>query len=132
LNSLRNEVFRNRLVMLAGIVFQACSFNHSDISPHARGAPARAARLAALAGGSRRRFSALESTSCGRSGIDYRKSLLQILLIFQVFQAIDIQRVTDSRKENVARIVSDLKYCPITYGDFPVSLTAIFPSKHRW
>jgi len=33
-NRLRNEVFRCRLVMLAKIAFQACSFNHSDISPH--------------------------------------------------------------------------------------------------
>ena len=33
LNRLRNELFQCRLVMLATIVFQACSFNHSDISP---------------------------------------------------------------------------------------------------
>ena len=33
LNRLRNEVFQCRLVMLDEIAFQACSFNHSDISP---------------------------------------------------------------------------------------------------
>jgi len=32
-NRLREEVFRYYLMQLAGIVFQACSFNHSDISP---------------------------------------------------------------------------------------------------
>ena len=30
---MRNEVFRCRSVMLAAIAFQACSLNHSDISP---------------------------------------------------------------------------------------------------
>jgi hypothetical protein len=29
----RDKVFRCRSVSLAGIDFQACSFNHSDISP---------------------------------------------------------------------------------------------------
>src|SRR5881409_2507460 len=33
LNRLLGEVFRCCLVMLATIAFQACSFNHSDISP---------------------------------------------------------------------------------------------------
>lgn len=33
LNRLREEVFRYYWVQLAGFVFQACSFNHSDISP---------------------------------------------------------------------------------------------------
>jgi len=45
---LRVAVRRYRLVKVAGINFQACSFNHSDISPH------------------------LESTSCERSDRDYR------------------------------------------------------------
>src|SRR5437764_11413618 len=40
----------------AGVNFQACAFNHSAISP------------------------SLESTICERSGSDYRKTLLQILL----------------------------------------------------
>ena len=33
LNRLRDEMFRCHSVQLAGFVFQACSFNHSDISP---------------------------------------------------------------------------------------------------
>jgi hypothetical protein len=33
LNRLREEMFRYHSMELAGIVFQACSFNHSDISP---------------------------------------------------------------------------------------------------
>ena len=33
LNRLREEMFRYYSMQLAGIVFQACSFNHSDISP---------------------------------------------------------------------------------------------------
>ena len=33
LNRLRVEMFRYYSMQLAGIVFQACSFNHSDISP---------------------------------------------------------------------------------------------------
>ena len=33
LNRLREEMFRYHSVQLAGVVFQACSFNHSDISP---------------------------------------------------------------------------------------------------
>src|SRR5437762_14135786 len=33
LNRLREEMFRYRSMRLAGIVFQACSINHSDISP---------------------------------------------------------------------------------------------------
>jgi hypothetical protein len=33
LNQLREEVLRYHSVQLAGVVFQACSFNHSDISP---------------------------------------------------------------------------------------------------
>ena len=33
LNRLREEVFQYRSVILATIAFQACSFNHSDISP---------------------------------------------------------------------------------------------------
>jgi hypothetical protein len=33
LNRLRNEVFRYHLVLLAGFAFQACSIDHSDISP---------------------------------------------------------------------------------------------------
>lgn len=33
LNRLRNEVFRCRLVSVAEIAFQACSIDHSDISP---------------------------------------------------------------------------------------------------
>ena len=34
LNRLRKGVFRYHSVSVAGFVFQACSFNHSDISPH--------------------------------------------------------------------------------------------------
>ena len=33
LNRLREELFQYHSVSVAGIVFQACSFNHSDISP---------------------------------------------------------------------------------------------------
>jgi hypothetical protein len=33
LNRLRNEMFRYRLVSVAEIAFQACSIDHSDISP---------------------------------------------------------------------------------------------------
>ena len=33
LNRLREEVFRYHSVSVAGFAFQACSFNHSDISP---------------------------------------------------------------------------------------------------
>jgi hypothetical protein len=47
LNRLREEMFCYHSMWLAGIVFQACSFNHSDISP------------------------SLESTTCERSDGDY-------------------------------------------------------------
>jgi hypothetical protein len=33
LKRLREEVFQNHSVSVARIAFQACSFNHSDISP---------------------------------------------------------------------------------------------------
>ena len=33
LNGMREEVFRYHSVSVAGFAFQACSFNHSDISP---------------------------------------------------------------------------------------------------
>jgi hypothetical protein len=33
LNRLREEMFLYHSMQLAGIYFQACSFNHSDISP---------------------------------------------------------------------------------------------------
>ena len=33
MNRLREEMFLYHLMQLAGVVFQACSFNHSDISP---------------------------------------------------------------------------------------------------
>ena len=33
LNRLRQEMLRYHSMQLTGIVFQACSFNHSDISP---------------------------------------------------------------------------------------------------
>src|SRR5580765_5180986 len=46
----------------------------------------------------------LESTVCGRSGSDYRKTLLQILLLRD---AICIQQFTSRTKPNVAEIVSD-------------------------
>jgi hypothetical protein len=34
LNQLREEVLRYHSVQLAGVVFQACSFNHSDMFPY--------------------------------------------------------------------------------------------------
>jgi hypothetical protein len=47
----------------------------------------------------------LESAICGRSGSDYRKTLLQILLFCD---AICIQRFTDGADSIVMEIVSDL------------------------
>ena len=65
---------------LAGFAFQACSFNHSDISPF--------------------RINDLRAV-----WIDYRKTLLQILLFCN---AICIQRFTDGADSIVMEIVSDL------------------------
>jgi hypothetical protein len=50
-------------------------------------------------------LSVLESATCVRSGFDYRKTLLQILLFRD---AICIQRFTDGADSIVMEIVSDL------------------------
>jgi hypothetical protein len=69
------------LVWLARFAFQACSFNHSDISP------------------------LLESTTCERSAIRISQNGSRILLWRD---EIWIQRFTDDGNDNIAEIVSDV------------------------
>jgi hypothetical protein len=65
---------------LAQIAFQACSFNHSDISP------------------------SLESTTCERSETDYR-TRQHDPAVFR--HHVSIQQLTSERRHVAARIVSD-------------------------
>jgi len=78
---MRHKVFCYHLIALAGFAFQACSFNHSDISP------------------------TLESVVCKQSGIRLSENVLQIILFCD---EIWIQRFTNSGKDDIAEIVSDL------------------------
>ena len=59
-----------------------------------------------------RRLSALESTSCGQPGSDYRKTVLQILMFLD---AVCIQRFADLP----ASIDAGSQCRSITYGDHP-------------
>jgi hypothetical protein len=60
-------------------------------------------------------LSALESTSCRRPRIDYRKTLLQVLLFSD---AIAIQRFTGGQNGSSHRTVSDPLMSSITHGVF--------------
>ena len=90
MNRLREEMFRYHSMQLAGFVFQACSIDHSDISPF--------------------RINNLRTV-----GSVYRKTLLQILMFRD---AICIQRFAGPSRSIGAEIVSDLRMSLITYGDF--------------
>ena len=69
----------------------------------------------------------LESAICGRSGSDYRKTLLQILLFCD---AICIQRFTDGADSIVMEIVSDLLMSFDHYG--VRELVGLSSQTRRW
>ena len=85
LNRLREEAFRCHSVSVAGVVFQACSFNHSDISP------------------------SLESTTCERSVRDYR-TRRSVPLPF--LHGVSFQRFTGHERAHRPGAVSDHSAVP--------------------